>query len=161
MLWYPLRWKKVFSDTLRRAGLDPSLSCLTRSWGRWATTAGVGAALSQHGGDGLGENSNWRVKDLAGLLCPLKSLSLVPLKSLPLDPLTSLPVPVVRRGRKGRFEIEYNHLPFEAKQSSPVVHLLCCWERRDFPPCLGYPWASHCSSILWKDHSPFPVSRVP
>lgn len=28
---------------------------------------------------------------------------------------------MVENGRKGQFEIEYNHLPLEAKQSSPVI----------------------------------------
>lgn len=77
MLQYPLRWKKVLSVTLGTAGWAPNLSCLSRSWGRWATTAGAGAALGQHHGDSLGQNSNSRVKNTAGLLCPQKSLPLV------------------------------------------------------------------------------------
>lgn len=59
ILQYPLRWKKVFSETLVTAGLSSSLRHLYRSWGGWATTTGVSAVLTQHdGGAGLGQNSN-------------------------------------------------------------------------------------------------------
>lgn len=154
MLQYPLRWKKVLSEALGTAGWAPNLSCLSGSWGRWATTAGAGAALGQHHGASTMETAWDRIQTRGWrtlLACSAhKNHCLWCTKITAFGTLKS-PFSVVEKGRK--FEIEYSHLLLEAKQITPCAG----GKGESFPPV----WAAHCSSGLWRGHSPFPGSPVP